>query len=155
MDRSVLLSLSLRSRQFPDQTLLLSLSLCSRHFLDHSFFYFDPKWPSIIVVRSLSLKIFEFWFQMIANAPNLGSDDLGCPRKPLFLNHGTKSFILVYNLSRFENVCILTPNDPKYPQLTPTPNLQNKISLSVSRLQFELSQALIGQLCNELFEKQA
>ena len=62
---------------------------------------------------------------------------------------------MVYNLSWFENVWILTPNDPKYPLVTPTPNLKNKKSLSGPRLQFELSQALIGQLCNERFEKQA
>ena len=39
-----------------------------------------------------------------------------------------------------------------WPQMTPTPNLQNKKSLSGSKLQFELSQALIGQLCNEICE---
>ena len=59
---------------------------------------------------------------------------------------------MVYNLSRFENVWILTSNDPKYPHVTPTPNLQNKKSLSVSRLQFELSQALIDLLRNEIFK---
>ena len=55
----------------------------------------------------------------------------------------------------FENVLILTPNDLKYPQVTPTQNLQNKKILSGPKLQFELSQALIGQLCNEICEKQA
>ena len=92
---------------------------------------------------------------MTSNLPNLGSDDLRWPRKFFYVNHTTKSFILVYNLSRFENVWILTPNDPKYPQVTPTPNLQNRKPLLGPKLQFELSQALIGQLCNEIFEKQA
>ena len=73
--------------------------------------------------------------------------------KTFFLYHGIKSIILAYNLSWFENVWILTPNDPEYPQVTPAPNLENKESLSGPKLQFELSQALIGELCNEIFQK--
>ena len=46
------------------------------------FFYFDPKWPRITLVRGL-----------------VASDEL---KNHFFLNHGTKSFILVFNLSRFE-----------------------------------------------------
>ena len=72
------------------------------------------------------MKIFNFYPKWHQIPPILRSDDLGWPRKPFFLNHWTNSFILVYNLSRFENVWILTPNDPKYPQVTSTPNLQNK-----------------------------
>ena len=153
MDRSLFLSLSLRSMQLVDRCLLL-----------------------------------EFWLQMNPNTPKFG---VRWPRKPLYLNHGIKSFILEYNLSRFENVCIFTPNDPKYPnfgvgwprmtskttfslsrdqehhfenvwiltpndpQVTPTSNLQNKKFLCGFKLQFKLSQALIGRLCNEIFEKQA
>ena len=49
----------------------------------------------------------------------------------------------------------MTPNDPKYPQGTPTPNLQNEKPLLGPKLQFELFQALIDQLCNEIFQKQA
>ena len=39
MERSLLLSLSLRSRQFVDLAHLLSLSLRSRQFVDHLSFF--------------------------------------------------------------------------------------------------------------------
>ncbi len=74
----------------------------------------------------LGLKIFKFWPKMTHhldhNSPNLRSGDLVWPRKPLFLNRWSLSFILVYDLTMFENDVILTPNNPKCPQVTPTPN---------------------------------
>ena len=135
MDRSLLLSLSLSSRQLVDRSLLDSPSLRSRHCVDHSSFFLlwpqmtldypsseykfenlwiltsnDPKRPnlgaddfenhflliegpraSFWYIICPGLKNFEFWTQM---TPNFG---VGWPRKPFFLNHGTKCFILVYN----------------------------------------------------------
>ena len=106
MNRSLLLSLSLRSRQFVDQSLLLSLSLRSRFLFDRSFL--DS--PSLRSRQFFDNSSFLFWPQMTGSK----FENLWWPRKPLFLNHGIKSFILVYNLSWFANIWILTPNDPKY-----------------------------------------
>ena len=50
--------------------------------------------------------------------PNTLNFEVGWPGKPFFLYHGIKSIILVYDLSRFEIVWILTPNDPKWPLVT-------------------------------------
>ena len=102
--------------------------------------------PSFWYIICQGLKIFVFWPQMTVNTPDSWSNELGWPGQPLFCNQGNKSFILIYKPSRFESVWILTPNDPKYPQVTPTPNLKNKKPLSGPKLQFELSQALIGSL---------
>ena len=44
----------------------------------------------------------------------------------------------------------MTPNTLKWPQLQ---TFKIKKSLSDPKLQLELSQALIGHLCNEIFEK--
>ena len=119
--------------------------------LENPFFVIKRACASFLYVICLGLKLFCFWPQMTPNTPQFGVE---WPRKALFCNQGTKSFILIYNLPGFENVWILTPNDPKYPQVTPTPNLQNKKVLSGLKLQFELFQTLIGQLCNEIFQKQ-
>ena len=54
----------------------------------------------------------------------------------------------------FEKIRILTPNDPKYPQMTPTPHLQNQKALLGHKLQFELSWAEIDPFRNEILRKQ-
>ena len=107
---------------------------------------------SFLYIICQGFKILGFWPQMTSNTPRFG---VRWPREQLFRNHVTKSSILIYKLSRFEKVWLLTPNDPKNPQVTPTPNLQNIKALLGPKLQFELFQALIGQLCNKIFEKQA
>ena len=66
----------------------------------------------------------------LPNSPQFG---VRLPRKALFCNHGTKSFVSVYNLSWFEKFCIFIPNDPithKWPQLPTckTKNVYNRES---------------------------
>ena len=71
---------------------------------------------------------------MTPNTPNSWSGDLGWPRILLCFNHGTKRFIFVYDLSRFENVWILTPITPKWPRPQPckVKNLHLVLSLNLS-----------------------
>ena len=83
--------------------------------LGNHFFVIRASRASFWYIVCLGLKIFGFWPQMNQMPPDSGSDDLGWPRKPPFCIQGAKSFILVYNLPRFENLWILTPNDPKCP----------------------------------------
>ena len=97
-----------------DRSLFHSPSLRSRQFVDHSSFLF---WLQMTIDYPSSESKFENLWILTSNASHLGSDNLRWPRKPLYVNHGTKSFILVYSLSRFENFRILTRNDPKYPQI--------------------------------------
>ena len=117
--------------------------------LEKHFFLITGSRASFLYIICRGFKMFGFWPQI---PPILRSDDLGWPRKALFLNHGIKSISLVYNLSWFENAWILTRNDPKYPQVQ---TCKIKKSLSGPKLQLEVSQALIGQLYNEIFEKEA
>ena len=55
----------------------------------------------------------------------------------------------------FEKFSILTPNDPKYAQVTSIRNLQYSKSLFGSKLQFKLSPTFIGEICTEIFWKDA
>ena len=80
---------------------------------NHSFLITGSR-ASFWYIIYLGLKMFGFWPQMTPNTPNLGSGDLNWPRKRLFRNHRTKSFILVYNLPWFETLSILTPNTPNF-----------------------------------------
>ena len=66
-----------------------------------------------------SLKILKFWPQMTPYLPEFG---VKWPWKLFYRNEGSLSFNLVYHLTMFENDVILTPNDPKCPQVTLTPN---------------------------------
>ena len=79
---------------------------------------------------------------MTPNTPRYGS-----PREPLFRNHGTKSFILVYNLYWLENVLILTPNDPKNPPSWGHPDFSLFLAeVSGQDLSNELSSVNFGRL---------
>ena len=68
-----------------------------------------------LVYNFPGFKMFGFLPQMTQNTQNLASGDLDWPPKPLFRYHVSKSFILVYKLSRFQKFLILTPNDLKSP----------------------------------------
>ena len=103
MNRSRLLSLSLRSSQLLERSLLLNVSRRSRELMDRS------------LLLSLSLRSRQLVDRSRFDSPSLRS-----------------SFLLVYNLSRFEHVLIFTPNDPKYPQFwcqMISDNLENQFFL--------------------------
>ena len=74
------------------------------------------KWArgSILCIIFLGSETLIFWPRSTPNIPNLGSGDLDWSRKPLCRNHRTKSSVLVYNLSRCENLWNLTRNSPNF-----------------------------------------
>ena len=157
MDRSFLHSLSLRSRLLVGQALLPSFSLRSRQLVDRSYFsasrlargnlwtwLFCHIWYILkeqktwwCAVICLGLEMLVFWPQMTPNTTILGSDVLGWPRNLLFLNNGIKSFFLVYNLSRSENVWILTKIPPIWGRMT-SDDLENHFDRNDRNDQFLL-----------------
>ena len=102
--------LALKSFWFWPQRPQISLNLKSDD-LENRFSLTKGSKASFWYIISPGLKMFWFWSQLIPNIPNYQFYDLKWPR-PLFRDQRTKSFILVNNLSRFENFCNLTPNDP-------------------------------------------
>ena len=78
------------------------------------------KWArrSILCIIFLGSETLIFWPWSNPNIPNLGSGDLDWSRKPLCRNHRTKSSVLVYNLSRCENLWNLTRNPPNFGRVT-------------------------------------
>ena len=131
-----LLRLSLRSRQFVDQSLLLSLSLRSRQLMDLALLRLSVRSSQLMnrsLLLSLSLRSKQFvdqsllesslnfdlkWPKMLAILGHLTSDNL---KNQFFLITGSRASFwyclgVLHNLSSFENVWILTPNDPKYPK---------------------------------------
>ena len=131
MNRSLLLSLSLRSRQFVERFLLPSISFCARQLVDHFPVLNYPKWPRFPSSRSrdficLILNNFGFWPQMPLISGRITSKTI------FFLIMGPRA-------SFWYIICLGMKMFGFWPQVTPTPNLQNKKSLSGPKLLFELS----------------
>ena len=120
MGQALLPSFSLRARQLVDRSHFSASRLARGNLWTwlfcHILVYFESAKNLVMRCNLSRFRNLCFWPQMTPNTTILGSDVLGWPRNLLFLNNGIKSFFLVYNLSRFENVWIWTWNHPKYHQ---------------------------------------